>query len=476
MNETHFTTENIKAYFERRLSPQETLNLFTHLESCKTCANYYDRVHEEYRTPSSFVFDFSIKESESLAHLDYEEIAAFVMGKVDESEMDLLEHHIGKCPACSKALENYITENIKINHSIISSRISSRKSATTFQSLQQTIYGFIASLRLSPAFAAVVFILIVAGLILILLLKDNLGTKPIIAANVNSIAHPQEIKETSPTPNNSNINNSNIDDKERAVANQKPFGKNINLKPKERFSISQNVSEQKIVVEDSEGQIVLNRSGELETSKDFPELLREDAIAALNGKLILPPSMVVKEATESIKTRGDGTQGKLLEPVELISPVAKSIRTDRPLLKWQQHKEATSYCVIITDNKFNVVIQSPMLTQTEWQVEIALKREAVTYYWQVKAYKDDVELPVAANNGARFNIISEAKNLEISNMEKRTKSHFALGLIYLKAGLIDEAERELCSLQKLNSHSNSVQKFLARICRVNNLNTAKLRC
>lgn len=462
MNGTHFTTENIKAYFERKLSPQKTLTLFTHLESCKACASVYDRVHEEYRTPSSFVFDFSIKESESLAHLDYEEIAAFANGNVHKSELDLLEHHIGKCLACSKALETYISENIQ-------SSKTNRITATTFQNVRQSVVGFIASLQLNPAFAAVVFILIVAGLILTVLLKDDSGTNPNIAANVNTIITLQNIRKT-----NQPLNNWNIDDKEKTVANKKLPDKNINLKPKARYSISPNISGQKVIVKDADGQIILNRFGQLETSKDFPESLREDAVAALNGKLILPPTL--KDETESIKTRGNDTQGKLSEPVKLITPIAKTIRTDKPLLKWHPHKEANSYRVIIADDKFNVLIQSPILTQTEWQVEIPLKREVVTYHWQVIAYKDGEALPIAANNSARFNIISEAKNLEISNMEKSTKSHLALGLIYLKAGLFDEAEKELCILQKLNSRSTSAQKFLTRICWVNNLNTTKLRC
>jgi|GEM_PF-7020493 len=219
----------------------------------------------------------------------------------------------------------------------------------------------------------------------------------------------------------------------------------------------QNKSEQDLIFKDADGQITLTRSGEISADESLPDDLRDEVVAALSGKLNLPPESDVKDETISIKTRGTNAEISSTAPVKLLYPVG-TIRTDRPLFKWQPHKEATAYKVIIVDNEFNITAESPLLTKTEWQIEKSLERRN-GYRWQVKVYKSKEELPVEPDRGGQFNLLSSEKYLEITETEKSFKSHLVLALAYLKAGLRDEAEKELCKLQKLNPRSRFVKSF-----------------
>jgi len=51
----------------------------------------------------------------------------------------------------------------------------------------------------------------------------------------------------------------------------------------------------------------------------------------------------------------------------------------------------------------------------------------------------------------------------VTRLQKLTNSHLARGIVYARAGLVSEAERELSELMKENAGSREVRKLLDRV-------------
>jgi hypothetical protein len=143
-----------------------------------------------------------------------------------------------------------------------------------------------------------------------------------------------------------------------------------------------------------------------------------------------------------------GRQGVLLGsdseglPFRLISPVGTAVRNPQPVLRWEAHPGATQYRVALLCMDDDAVIESPVLTATEWEVTPRLKQGAA-YTWQVTAVVEgrEVASPVPPAPEARFRVLDAdtARRLGAGS----APSHLNLGIEYARAGLLEDAEREL---------------------------------
>jgi hypothetical protein len=83
--------------------------------------------------------------------------------------------------------------------------------------------------------------------------------------------------------------------------------------------------------------------------------------------------------------------------------------------------------------------------------------------WQVTAVKDGKEIisPTAPAPEARFKVLEKAKADELTVVERvGPGSHLARGTLYARAGLLDDAERELRALLAANPKSSTARKLL----------------
>ena len=114
------------------------------------------------------------------------------------------------------------------------------------------------------------------------------------------------------------------------------------------------------------------------------------------------------------------------------------------------------------DADFNTVATSPPLEGTTWTPPRALERGRV-YSWQVTAVKDGKEIisPSAPAPEARFKVLEKAKADELMGVERAAAgSHLVRGTLYARAGLLDDAERELRALVAANPKSPAARKLL----------------
>jgi hypothetical protein len=146
----------------------------------------------------------------------------------------------------------------------------------------------------------------------------------------------------------------------------------------------------------------------------------------------------------------------------LQRPVGTVVEGTRPTFIWGPLSGASSYAVSVFDARFNEVARSEALTTTIWKPPRALQRGSI-YRWQVIAVKDgrEVILPSPTAPEAKFKILDQQPAETLARARQQyAHSHLALGVLYAREGLLDEAETELQALVKDNPTSMVARKLL----------------
>jgi hypothetical protein len=167
----------------------------------------------------------------------------------------------------------------------------------------------------------------------------------------------------------------------------------------------------------------------------------------------------------------NGTRGTLLSEsgnglsFRLLSPVGKVLQSSSPTFRWQTLEGASSYAVSIVDDKLNEVAASGPLDKTEWRAPVQLKRGGV-YSWQVTAIKDGAQItsPAMPAPQAKFKILEQTADEELKSLKREFPNyHLGLGVLYARASLLDEAEREFQAELKANPGSTVARKLLSNV-------------
>jgi hypothetical protein len=156
---------------------------------------------------------------------------------------------------------------------------------------------------------------------------------------------------------------------------------------------------------------------------------------------------------------------------ELLTPVGEVVLDPRPLFHWQPLAGASSYSVAIFDANLNPAQSSPPLHTTEWRVDRALKRGQL-YLWQVRAHlRDDrsVSAPSPPSPEAKFRVLDQKRADEIGRLlQAHPKSHIALAVLCVRAGLLEQGEYELQQVAKGDPNYGLAQNLLRSIQEIRN--------
>jgi hypothetical protein len=150
---------------------------------------------------------------------------------------------------------------------------------------------------------------------------------------------------------------------------------------------------------------------------------------------------------------------------DIVEPRGQVVASDRPTFRWRALEGATSYTVKVFDRDFNLVVESPALNATLWRPDKPLARGAV-YSWQVTALKngEEVKAPRPPAPQARLKVLDGNAAAELQMAQRQQPgSHLTLGVLYARAGLLDDAERELRALLQANPQSEVARKLLAEV-------------
>ena len=166
-----------------------------------------------------------------------------------------------------------------------------------------------------------------------------------------------------------------------------------------------------------------------------------DAIvrAARAGEPVPMPRELRKLRRPADSFRGPGDPAGSGQP----SPSGVIVETTRPTFTWNTRSGDRSTVLVLAGDR--EVARSESLTTATWRTPLDLPR-GVTYTWQVEVDRNGefVIVPSPPARPAQFHILDAATQAEIEAARRQHPSDpLFLGIIYARAGLIDEARTEL---------------------------------
>ena len=420
----HLSTQRVEEYLQRVLPEAELLAVDDHLAVCEECRQRVGTDIEVETVLSHFhrrlVSDVQIESD----HLSYEQLEALVDSELKKDERDALQIHLEVCELCAEEVNELRTFRAKLLGS--TTEALSRIKPSFSERFRSVIDGQRLSFHLALT-AALALLLIAASVALFLAWRASRRSQPAFQTTNSPAASPETtIVAKAPSPQQESP----------------PDG--------ERFVITLN---------DAGKRVTVDVNGNVDGLGPLPDASSQAVRRALTtGKLAVP------DLSDLIGVKGRLMGSSDESSFALIDPVGTVTRNTRPALRWQPLTGATSYTVAILDDSYKVVTTSPPLTATSWTPTIALDRGRV-YLWQVTSLRDGKEhiSPAAPESEARFKVLDKATVDELSSVEKMGNSHLVRGTMYARAGLLDDAEKELRALLAANPSSQIARELLQSV-------------
>jgi len=123
----------------------------------------------------------------------------------------------------------------------------------------------------------------------------------------------------------------------------------------------------------------------------------------------------------------------------VLSPVAETVESDRPMFRWTPVSGIKSYRVEVYDSNFDEVASSGPVTGTEWRPDVPLRRGAV-YTWVVAAGSKRFPQPPAPE--ARFEVLATEAAAEVERA-RASGSRLLLAVAAGRHGLWLDARQAL---------------------------------
>lgn len=410
----HLSDETVDRYRRRTLSTDDLFAVDSHLSACEVCrlkalplGNAFHAIASSLRIAGS-----------AETHASYEQMEALVDGTADEVEREIITGHVQDCMLCKadvNDLQAFKLEIETVGRAPVTNRPSLRKRFTGFR-----VPGY-RWIPLTGAAALAILLFVIS--VMVVRRQQN-----------------QQVTQTVPVF--------------QPTSEESPSG------------IASPIAEQReevaLEINDDNRRITLDKQGNLVGLESLPPSAQRTIRAALTEGRVANATGNVALTGKPGTMLGSADDGV---PFQLLHPVGKVIRQDRPTLRWRPLARATTYKVSVLDINYKVVAISPSLTVTEWKPTRPLPRGG-TYSWQVTAQKDGQEItsPSAPAPEAKFKVLDGAKLTEIQRAEAAyPNSHLTRGVLYTEAGLFEEAEREFSALVKSNPQSSAARKLLQQV-------------
>lgn len=222
-----------------------------------------------------------------------------------------------------------------------------------------------------------------------------------------------------------------------------------------------NVKEDKLaVLRDGERVLRFNQAEVVSGLDTFPsEMQQTIAESLLSGKL--KKTTTVSELTSAQGALKGETETTIA--VKLLSPARAVLTTDRPVFRWTTVADASGYRIEVGDLAGNEIAKSELLDAgtLQWMPARPFKR-GVVYVWTLTAIVngEEVSFPAPSEAEMRFKVLAKDSMDELVRLKADNPSHLALGLFYLREGMVGEAEREFALLAKQNPDSPIAEKLL----------------
>lgn len=209
-------------------------------------------------------------------------------------------------------------------------------------------------------------------------------------------------------------------------------------------------------------RVSLDGQGKVAGLEELPPAWRRAVESALVARRVERPAVLeeLSRDTEMLLGSPEEAGGAVI-----IGPAGRVVESDRPSFSWRAIRGATGYTVAVFDGRYRLVAKSDRLSTTEWTCPLALRRGA-TYTWQVTAFRDGEAIvsPSPPSPEARFMVLGQAAAGELERARHlHPVSHLTLGVLYARAGMAAEAEREFRALAEDNPDSAVAEGLLRSV-------------
>ena len=456
MTEGHLTERQVEAYRRRALVAGERGACDRHLAACDPCLR---RVVDAAHSDTAFA---ALAESllpaagEEPFHLSPEELKRYAAGGLDQADRVIFESHLEDCAECEDEARRLVLNG--------SGRTPRREGERVRYSPKTVWEGFKDSVwrlpSLRPAYVGAVALACLSVLLGILWLQSRFSggrnAPPQIAGNAQgqnqSITPSGGERSEHQTP----AETAGSDDTRVDVnaANRNPAApgqKQTRTAPETLVSLF-----------DGGRRVTLDGRGNLAGLEGLDPSTRREVITALSGGGLKRPDSLGSLNAPPINLLDQSSKASTFS---LLSPTGIVTVDDRPTFRWRPLGGAGSYTVSVFDSNFDLVMRSAPQTATQWSPPRPLQRGRI-YFWEVTALKDGRETisPVAPAPRAQFKIVEVETLGEINRVKReRPDSHLVLGILYARAGLLEDAEREFRRLADANPRSQVARRLLRRV-------------
>jgi hypothetical protein len=400
----HISLTQIEDYRQQRLSATALIECDDHLATCATCRQRLVRA-----LPASVLSLIGAWQAESPAsHMSFEQFVAWAEDKAAGEVRQFCIDHLASCAMCRQAADDLAE--------FVNAEAAPPEVLTDKPSWWERWWPAAPLPAFGWAMAALVLLLL-AGALLRYLVSERKPDSQIVLV-------------PSPTP----------------------------LVPLASPSPPQLLAQLK----DGGGLVTLDSQGKLTGLEALSAAHQQLVKEALKTERLTRPDALAGLNRAGSSLMGSDEQGVSFA---LRAPANQVVLATRPTFQWTPLKDATSYVVEIYDERFNLVAQSAAVTTTRWTPAKPLARGQL-FAWQVKAKQDNqtVIAPKPPAPQARFRIVTneQAETIALARRANGT-AHLPLALLYLQAGLLDEAEVELVALRQANPQAETVRRWLSQL-------------
>jgi anti-sigma factor RsiW len=216
-----------------------------------------------------------------------------------------------------------------------------------------------------------------------------------------------------------------------------------------------------IVVRDGDRVVTVDAAGQVSGLSALSPATTQAVVQALAAGIVPRAAALDGLGGSDVKFMGAGERPR---GFGVLAPVATVVRDPRPTFRWSPHPGARAYTVTIFSETFEKVLSSPAVRETTWTAPTTLAPGA--YEWQVTADTPDgpVRAPSPPARDARFRVQDDAGRDALDReLARAGSSHLLEGLALAQAGVLDEAERAFGALLAENPDSPRIKELLARV-------------